>query len=775
MRCGFRLIVFGIAVIALTTAATPSQAQSCFQWVRRDVAPDPAATTRLVYDTKGRQLIAVAGFDDDSSSCWTWRWNGATWDVLSITGPDKRLDFSIAYDSLRGVVVLFGGRDFSGASLGDTWEWDGSSWTQKPVIGPAARTNTTMCFDSSRGLVILFGGSGFQDTWTWDGATWVLKQASLPDYYPSYNITPQLAYDANRGVPVLVAKGLLSGFRMVTWEWSGTAWQLRSPLGPPNRDYFGLAFDPLRGAAVLHGGEDPGIGLFRDTWDWDGSTWTLIDANGPSRSRLSLVFDASSTRLCMYGGTVTLYGQLTFRSDFWVQTQAQWNKLCDGRPQGRSAHAITYDSIRDRCVIYGGSYVNFPTVVFGDTWEWDGAKWALRSESGPSNRYGMPMAFDSERGVSVLYGGIVAGSQPGNDTWEWNGDSWTQRSDTTPGPLYNNTMVFDPVSNRSIMYGGYGINDYSRATWLWNGAAWTLASTNGPTLFWNRATSFDSRRGVMVAFGGTGNFVTYSNQTWEWNNTSWGDRPTSNGPSARYRHASAFDKRRGVHMFFGGGQGTNYNNEVWEWDGYEWSQLMIGSSIPPRGLHSMSYDSIHRKLVVFGGVTTNANGQNTNGLGSLWELDLSATPTAITHPASPSICAGGSVTLKSTFDGPGPFTFRWRKDGQWLTDDTHRIGTDSDTLVFISTDDTDTGTYECRAVNACAQAFCKPATLTVFPTNTADGNLDGLVDGRDIAIFVNSIVNFAPVSAPLCAFDLTGEGVVSEADISPFVARLLIE
>ncbi|MBI5763824.1 MAG: hypothetical protein HZA51_09910 [Planctomycetes bacterium] len=88
MRCGFRLIILAIAVIALTTAATPSQAQPCLQWVRRDVAPDPAATTRLVYDTQGKQLIAVAGFDDDSSYCWTWRWNGSTWDVLSTTGPD---------------------------------------------------------------------------------------------------------------------------------------------------------------------------------------------------------------------------------------------------------------------------------------------------------------------------------------------------------------------------------------------------------------------------------------------------------------------------------------------------------------------------------------------------------------------------------------------------------------------------------------------------------------------------------------------------------------
>ncbi len=40
---------------------------------------------------------------------------------------------------------------------------------------------------------------------------------------------------------------------------------------------------------------------------------------------------------------------------------------------------------------------------------------------------------------------------------------------------------------------------------------------------------------------------------------------------------------------------------------------------------------------------------------------------------------------------------------------------------------------------------------------------------------VDALVNFAPISAPLCAFDLTNEGTVTPDDIPPFVTRLLSE
>ena len=67
----------------------------------------------------------------------------------------------MAYDSARGVTVLFGGLLAGGQqSIGDTWEWNGSNWLQREVSGPAPRHAHAMAFDSSRNVITLVGGRG---------------------------------------------------------------------------------------------------------------------------------------------------------------------------------------------------------------------------------------------------------------------------------------------------------------------------------------------------------------------------------------------------------------------------------------------------------------------------------------------------------------------------------------------------------------------------------------------------------------------------------------
>src|SRR5262249_48993391 len=50
-------------------------------------------------------------------------------------------------------------------------------------------------------------------------------------------------------------------------------------------------------------------------------------------------------------------------------------------------------------------------------------------------RAGHAMAYDSRRGVAVIYGGSVPNIEPLNDTWEWNGITWIPRqTPAQPGP-----------------------------------------------------------------------------------------------------------------------------------------------------------------------------------------------------------------------------------------------------------------------------------------------------------------------------------------------------
>ena len=92
----------------------------------------------------------------------------------------------MAFDSARGQMVLFGGWAAPNVNLvfRDTWEYDGTTWAQRsPATIPAERCEHAMCFDSVRNVVVMFGGQDFNlvpidETWEWDGNDWTLRQFS---------------------------------------------------------------------------------------------------------------------------------------------------------------------------------------------------------------------------------------------------------------------------------------------------------------------------------------------------------------------------------------------------------------------------------------------------------------------------------------------------------------------------------------------------------------------------------------------------------------------
>src|SRR5689334_22180730 len=67
------------------------------------------------------------------------------------------------------------------------------------------------------------------------------------------------------------------------------------------------------------------------------------------------------------------------------------------------------------------------------------------------------MVFDSDRGVSVLYGGRD------KQTWEWDGNSWRFKGFGGP-PWINHEMVYDSV--RHVMV-GVGSDQFSPVCETW--------------------------------------------------------------------------------------------------------------------------------------------------------------------------------------------------------------------------------------------------------------------------------------------------------------------
>ncbi|MFT4515408.1 MAG: hypothetical protein ACI91B_004122, partial [Planctomycetota bacterium] len=226
--------------------------------------------------------------------------------------------------------------------------------------------------------------------------------------------------DTSRGRFVLFGgrSSALGGNLGDTWEFDGATWTQLSPaVAPSARRWCAMAYDAAAGVTILFGGEDGGI-YNNETWSWDGTTWTqLSPANSPSiRGRGRMSYDLTTSEMVYFGGrnvTVAL-------GDTWIWDGSDWSQTVTANAPstlgvvGRFAYGMTYDLLRDRHVLYGGTR-NGPTL--SDVWEFDGGNWEQRTASGPSTRTGPTFAYVIGLQKTFLFGGF--GGPQLNDTWEY--------------------------------------------------------------------------------------------------------------------------------------------------------------------------------------------------------------------------------------------------------------------------------------------------------------------------------------------------------------------
>jgi hypothetical protein len=300
------------------------------------------------------------------------------WTQKQDIGPSSRMSLGVAYDQARQRVVLFGG-DPGGTPLADTWQWDGALWTQVADIGPSGRHGTGMTYDAARQAVVLFGGASGNawsgDTWTWDGEVWT----QVADTGPSARSGHALAFDGSRQVVVLFGGRNAGGPLGDTWQWDGLEWTQVEDAGPSPRSSHATVFDPTAANIVLFGGADAtGAGL-GDTWTWDGTAWTQAADTGPEpRAGVGLV---SAATVVLFGGVNSLdpamapADRVVF-SDSWRWTTGTWTKVQDIGPSARWGHAMAFRSDAGRIVLFGGATIFAPAqdsslqpAVRRDTWE----------------------------------------------------------------------------------------------------------------------------------------------------------------------------------------------------------------------------------------------------------------------------------------------------------------------------------------------------------------------------------------------------------------------
>jgi hypothetical protein len=302
---------------------------------------------------------------------------------LLATEPGARAGAAIVYDPENHGVLLFGGASSTTApdgtnpstTLGDTWLWNGQSWRQLEVQGPPARSAAMVAYDSVRHVVVLFGGSGpegvgqglyFQDTWTWDGTQW---QKQFPVHMPNPRMRAGMAFDERRGVIVMFGgEGEKNATYTATWTWDGVDWTLLDPsTTPPARHFFGMAYDPARGETVLFGGSF-GAARLNDTWTWNGTNWTRQKVAAPRASGWTqLAYDASTKSVVGYVYFSLDNHPLAEYTIVWDGTK--WTDVSGPRdPSPRTEVRMTYDPDTSDVVLYG------PTA---ETWTWNGAAWSV--------------------------------------------------------------------------------------------------------------------------------------------------------------------------------------------------------------------------------------------------------------------------------------------------------------------------------------------------------------------------------------------------------------
>jgi MYXO-CTERM domain-containing protein len=338
-----------------------------------------------------------------------------------------------------------------------------------------------------------------------------------------------LACESARTPSLTIEEGALSQPASPMGPWVQVS--VGGPGLPAARYSCGGSYDPGVGMTLVFGGTNSTT-PFGDLWGWSGVQWKELnpgtsDAGPAARQEISLAYDSARQRTVMFGGS---NGALlpSYFNDTWEWNGSLWLQLCVSTacsgnvPQGRSTYGLAFDPGRGVTVLYGGAYINFPSVVnLGDTWEWDGVGWTERcSACAPGVRNGPGMAYDPAQKKVLMFGG-----NNGNylaDTWEWDGSAWTQQFPTTsPSPRANPNLVTDSIRNRIITYGGGTASNVPASdTWEWDGLNWTLvpASVNPGSRF-ALALAFDTARGRAVLFGGSdgglGGVPTYGD-TWEY-------------------------------------------------------------------------------------------------------------------------------------------------------------------------------------------------------------------------------------------------------------------
>jgi N-acetylneuraminic acid mutarotase len=489
------------------------------RWMWRECpgAPGPLSSHFMFYDSMRALTYLFMG-----KEIWTFDSANSAWmNVEPKNATSSIYGCEMVFDSNQDRFVQFA-EDPANYTRGETRVYDpaANEWTSMaPAQNPCGRYHHKMAYDSINGKTVLFGGRSnkypndlLYDTWSYDLSANLWTNLN-PQTMPTTPDGPVMAFDQRHGEVVLSGGADSAGLRNDLWSYNITLnnWTKRSDR-PAARDGHAMVYDSAWSNIVLFGGWNSGT-CFNDTWTYNVTANTWKEMHPPlapePRVNHAMVYDEMRHETILFSG---LYGSDRWQ-DTWTynQTTDTWtDKAPAAMPPPRAFHAMAYDRKNGVAILFGGTGQN---NVLSDTWAYDpGAnKWTeMKPAQSPTARDSHAMAYDPDGGRIVLFGGNGFGGIIFSDTWgyDFNKNAWSNLNIARSG-AYGAPMVYDGRNSRIIMFGGTYQTafeaSYYNKSWAcdFTASKWSVIDT--PTAPQARAfhsMACDEAHGRIVMFGG---------------------------------------------------------------------------------------------------------------------------------------------------------------------------------------------------------------------------------------------------------------------------------
>jgi len=314
-----------------------------------------------------------------------------------------------------------------------------------------------------------------------------------------------------------------------------------------------------------------------------------------------MFYDPESEKVLLIGGYQT-FGGFPDLHDIWTYDTSKrlWEEIGEVDPQDAP---LTLGLDEESGVVIALNLFPYNTWAYdisGGTWE------QLQHPDQPTkisliDRYGSPMAYDSESDRLILF----SGGEPGHlftDTWayDYNTDTWEEmHPKKTPKPRAMHHIAYDIDSDRVILWGGYfgessanTVPDLQVWAYDYNTDTWeSFENVNGPQKHWER--------GGMVFIPEQDRFLLFTGLIWddrvvepetwfyEYDTNTWTRVETQTSPPGLAMYTMAYDPTVGKVILFGG-EGTSKHGgdikyDVWLFDVEKenWSKLEGPENIDP--------------------------------------------------------------------------------------------------------------------------------------------------------------------------------------------------